>query len=251
MPNTKLTKARFSNHMHYSKYIYLVVGLVVWFMVDITFTMTEYRPPKERKVEIQLVSAYSTTEGLIPVAEQALSDGQAFDETLEAVEFFSLMYSGEEDDMYGAQKYMVMLAAQEGHIYIVNRGLMEQLVYQGGALPLDSYIESGALNTEGMDLSDVTVAENKVVEESTSDEKHVYALPADSLGGFLASDISFDPRDMYIVVMAYVPNPDTTVAVLRSIMDQMEAPLPDWAIEQAQQAEDNAVPEGDYPWTTS
>lgn len=230
MPKTKLTRDSWKNHMHYSKYVYVIIALLAWFVVDMTYTMTEYRPPKERKVEIQLVGEYADAEPLKDVAAQALGVGQAFDETLEVVEFFPLMYSGQEDDMYGAQKYMVMVAAQEGHIYFLNRPLMEQMVMQGGALSLDEYIESGVLDPGDADLSTVTYNAPDLYDEdgATLDERHVYALPLSELGTMLSLDTSYDIRDKYAIIMSYSPNPDTVAVVLASVMEQLEGPMPEW-----------------------
>lgn len=229
MPNTKLTREKLKNHFDYSKMIYVLIAVLMGFTADLAYTTTEYRPPKDRKVEIQIVGEYSDPEVLSEVAAQALLDGQAFDANLEAVEFFALTYSGLEDDVYGAQKYMVMLGAQEGHIYILNRGLMEQLVLQGAAVPLDDYIASGVLNPGDADLSKLTYAE-PVEDENTppTGVSHVYALPATGLGKVLDLGVGYDIRDKYFVIMAFAPNPDTTAHVLGSLMDQLAGPLPEW-----------------------
>lgn len=254
MPNTKLTKKRLNNHFHYSKWIYILIAVVSWVAIDLTFSITAYRAPADRKVDIEVVGSYVNIDGLLPFAEAALSVGQAADPTLEEVNFYSIAYSGE-DDMYGIQKFVVMLGAQEGHIYIVGRSQLEQLVSSGAALPLEGYIESGALAASGLDLSEVTFAEPAEEEGQPEGPEHVYALPASGLNRMLEEDISYDNRDKYLVVMAYAPNPDTTVAVLNSLLEQLTAPLPDWAAElpdeQALAAEQEALLSGVTPEPTA
>lgn len=230
MPNTRITREKLSTHLHYGKWVYILIAVLAYFAVDLAYTMTEYRPPKERKVEVQIVGSYVNTDGfLAEVAAKMLADGQAQDETLEEVSIFALNYSGDpEQDIYGAQKYMVMLAAQEGDIYMVSRPLLEQLVSQGAALPLDPYLQDGTLRAEGMDLSGVTFAEPAPSEdEAPSGEEHVYALPAAGLNRMLEADISYDNRDQYLVIVSYCANPDTTARAMQTMIDQLTAPPPE------------------------
>lgn len=254
MPNTRVTKQKISTHLHYGKWLYILSAVIAFFVVDMAYTMTEYRPPAERKVDIELVGGYPDTDSYLntEVSSKMMEAGLAADETLEEVYFYTISYSGDaEQDIYGAQKYMVMIAAQEGDIYVVNRTLMEQLVMQGAATPLDGYIESGALNVEGMDLESVTFDEPAEDEETPpSGNRYVYALPASGLNRMLESDINYDNRDKYIVLMSYSKNPDTSIVALQSMIDQLTAPLPE-AFSQSAQTGTNDAAEPVAPAGTS
>lgn len=113
MPNTKLSHDRLHNHFHYNSWVYLVIFVASWIVVDIVLSVTAYRVPAERKVDIQLVGGYAMTDAMDEFEQVALSAGQAFDPTLEAVNFYSTPYSGE-NDMSGSQKLGVLLGAHEG-----------------------------------------------------------------------------------------------------------------------------------------
>lgn len=228
MPNTKLTKEKWANHWQYHKFIYVLIVLLVAFCGDLLFQVTAYRAPNERKVDFELVADYADAEFFQTYSEKALADGLAFDETLEEVNFYSLAYSGSEDDTYGVQKYMVMIAANEGHVYFLSYDLMKQLVEQGAALPLDDYIDQGLVKPA--DWMDLSVTTFKVTDDEGISElgEKIYALPLGQLYGVMEDDVHYDIRDKYAVIMSYVQNPETTAVVLQSVIDQMAAPEPSW-----------------------
>lgn len=224
MPDTRITKERLKTHLHYGKWIYILIAAVAFFVVEMAYTMTEYRPDRYHRVDIQLVgNAILRDEKLEAVAKNAAAAVSAQDPRLEAVNFYSIAYSGDaSSDIYGAQKYAVMLAAGEGGIYFINRTLLENMVAQGGALPLDAYVESGVLPAE------FAVSLPEADEEGRPTEKtHVYALDASGLGVMLSDEIGYDSRGKYAVIFAACVNPDTAAAVLRNVFDQLMGPAPD------------------------
>ena len=79
MPNTKLTRERLSNHLHYGKMFYLVICIVVGMLADVLFTVTAYRAPDERKVDIELVGLYANIEDVDALQQDAVEYGQAFE----------------------------------------------------------------------------------------------------------------------------------------------------------------------------
>jgi hypothetical protein len=186
--------------------------------------MTEYRPDKYHKVDIQLVgNTIMRDEALETVGKNAVAAVSLQDPKLEAVTFLNIAYSGDAtSDMYGAQKYAVMLAAGEGAIYFINRPLLENMVAQGGALPLDAYVDSGVLpKALAVSLPEMDADGNP------TGATHAYAIDASGLGGMLADDIGYDSRDKYAVIFASCVNPDTAAAVLNNLFAQLTGPAPD------------------------
>jgi hypothetical protein len=226
MPNTRITKENLKNHLHYGKWIYVLIAVVAWFAVDLVYQMTEYRPDRYHKVDVQLVgNSVFGDEGLNAVAEKALEAVKPQDARLEEVNILSIAYSGDASaDVYGAQKYTVMLAANEGSVWFINRMLLENMVAQGGALPLDGYIESGALPK----ALAVTLPEADEDGNPTG-ASHVYAVDVSGLGLMLSDDIGYDSRDKVAVIFGACVNPDTAVAVLNSLIAQLTGPAPESA----------------------
>ena len=90
----------------------------------------------------------------------------------------------------------------------------------GGLAPLDPFIESGLLPTEGVDLEQVTFDEPVLFEDEVpTGNRYVYALPAAKLLG-LRKEVSYAVADKYIVIMAYSDNQDTAAAVIRALFEQ-------------------------------
>lgn len=225
MPNTKITREGLKNHLHYGKWIYIAIALVAFFVGEMAFTMTEYRPPKERKVDFEIVGAYINSDPVQQIADEILSDAASIDPTLEAIDIYSIQYSGDpETDIYGAQKYTVMMAAQEGDLYLVNRELMEQIVAQGGAMPLDEFIDRGLIDVDGLDLSAVTLDEPVEEGAESTGKRHVYAIPASDLVRLSQVDISYSVEDKYFVLMWHSANPETSLKVLQRMRARLQTP---------------------------
>ena len=242
MPNTKLTKARLKNHYQYGKTFYIGILIVSVMLADVLFTVTAYRSPGNRSVDIELVGVFAETENAAPFEQIALEAGQAFERArdeaagidvsaegyepeLEQVQFLTMMYDmTSEDAYYDQQRYMVSLAANEGDIYIVDRAMMNDLINQGLAVDLTPYIESGVIDPGERDLSRVTYPETVEEGQPATGKQCVYALQTDTMSG-LWNELQYDFRDKYMVLMVFSANVDTSAAVMQSLIEQFEVPL--------------------------
>ncbi len=230
MPTAKLTWAQIKNHLHYGKWIYLLIAILAWFGYDLAYTMTEYRPPDERKVDFQLVQAGQVdADRLGALAARALEAGQSHDATLELVEFMGLAYTGDpEADIYGAQVFTVKLQAREGDLWVLPRTLFGQLQSMGVFEPLDDYIARGLIRADGADLTPFTLPapSNEVDADGTplapDGEPGVYALPASLLPAL--EQAGYRVEDACVALAGFSTNPDTAASVLGWLIGQ---PLPD------------------------
>ncbi len=242
MPNTKLTKEKLSVHFHYGKMLYAVIIAVALMIGNLTYTMTAYHAPNERRIDIELIGNYAdtSTSAALESAAHLLAVGQDwergrdaaqgvdtaagnYEPALQEVQFLSLQYdpeSSSEDNYYAAQKYMVILAAQEGDIYVLSRTLMVQLAEQNTLLPLDDYIDAGVIDPGDRQLGRVTFDEVDDNGISTG-VQHVYALQADTLTGMIDA-LAYDPTGKYLAIVAFSQNPDTAAAVLQEMIDMYE-----------------------------
>lgn len=225
MPSGKITWADIKNHLHYGKWLYLVIGLVAVFLFDLVFTMTEYRPPSDRRVEIELVQAGAVDEErLDAMAREALPVIQARDETLEEISFLSILYSGDaEVDFYGAQKFSVMIAAREGDIWIMPRGQFESLHAQGAFRPLGEYVASGQLRVGEAELDAFMLPAASDERDENGDilapdgPVDLYGLPVSLVPAIQGSGYYLE--DAVITLMNYSDNPDTAIWTLDYLMN--------------------------------
>lgn len=237
MPNTKITRERWKNHMHYSKMIYLITIVVAGMLGDILYTVTTYHAPNARRVDIEFVGNYVDFSNADPYRQTALEAGIAYERArdeaagidvnspdyeaaLQEVDFLSIDFDPYASDAaYGQEKFMVTLAAQEGDIFIVTRPQMVEMVAEGLAVDLTPYIESGVLNPGDRDLSRVTFSEYVEPGEEPTGKKCVYSLQTGDMMG-LWDAFQYDYRETYMVMMCYSQNQDTAAAVMQSMIDQ-------------------------------
>lgn len=242
MPNTKITREKLKVHFHYSKLIYAAVLAAALMIGNLTFTMTTYQAPNERRVDIQLVGSYADTS--LPGGEELcatlLEVGQAYERSLDealgvdvnaedyetqlqVVSFMNIDYdenSSSEEAYYGSQKYMVSMAAQEGDIYLISRNQMAVLIDQNALVPLDSYIAAGVIDPGDRDLAKVTFDEVDDNGVGTG-ERYVYGLQASSLSK-LRQAVNYDPTDKYMVIMQFSKNKDTAAVIMGELIRQTE-----------------------------
>ena len=234
--------AKFRNHLYYNKYVYGLIAIVAVLLGSLLFSTTAYHAPNARRVDIEIVGAYvnTSTEAGREAQARLLAAGREwetrrdaeldvdtlaedYEPALQELEILGLDYSGDnssETDYYAAQKFMVLLAAQEGDIYVVSRTLMTDLADQGILVPLDDYIESGLLYAGDRNLGKVTFDEIDENENATG-AQHVYALQASPMTG-LIDTFSYDTTDKYVCIMAFSQNPDTAAAVVHEMQVMFE-----------------------------
>ena len=131
MPNTRITRQKWKDHFSYAKKVYIIGILLALGAASLIYSVTRYQAPNERAVQIALVDSYTAPEKLDEIVPALLKAGQAFDDTLEEVQFLSITYSGDgAADYEGAQVYMVQVYAGDNDIYIENKTMMEELIDQ-------------------------------------------------------------------------------------------------------------------------
>ena len=235
MPDTRITRERLKNHWVYSSWKYLLMVVIFVAGWNLTYSVTEYKPPREKRLEMYVLAQAYNDENVRALAAEMAPEFVGEEEgDMEALNFYTMSYGGSEDT-YGPQLLMTRLASFEGDIYLVDEETMASFVSQELATPLDDYIASGALHVDGIDLETGTRAEPAGEDEEGntiySSERHVYALPAQQLYGMLENEL-VDNRGMYFVVMSYSDMPDLCIELLNAFIDRFKEDKPDWLIAQ-------------------
>ena len=238
MPDTRITREKLKNHWMYSSWKYLLMVVIFIAGWNLTYSVTEYRPPREKRLEMYVLSTAYNDEGLRALQEELAPEFVGLEEgDMEAFTIFTMNY-GEEGDTYGPQVLMTRLASWEGDVYLVNEETLTSFIVQELALPLDEYIADGTLNVEGYDLETATRAEPAGEDEDGnviySGARHVYALPAQNMYGLLDEGL-VDNRGMYFVVMSYTDKPETCIELLNVLSERFVEDKPEWLIAQEEQ----------------
>lgn len=238
MPNTKITKQKFKDHLTYSKKIYIFGALVALAVASLIFTVTRHVPDNEFSVEIALVDNYVDIDKLNNDLPALLEYGQSVDPTLEQVMFFSIAYSenaaDDEAGYYGAQLYQLQIMAGSNDIYVESEVLMRDLIALGGCDPLeetDWYAEFTQkypdvpflwADEPGTGVFEADDDGNQIVVEEPV--RHAYAVDMSSLTGFIERQ-AYDIRGKYACMFGSSKNKDTSYAVLTHLFEAF-APSP-------------------------
>lgn len=221
----------------YSSWKYLLMVIIFIAGWNLVYSVTEYRPPREKRLELYVLSSAYSDEGFKALSEELAPEFVGEDEgDMEAFNIYTMNYGG--DDVYGPEILMTRLASLEGDVYLVDEETLASFIMQELATPLDEYVADGSLNVEGLDLETVTRAEPAGEDEEGnviySGERHVYALPAQRMYGLLDKGL-VDNRGMYFVVMAYSEKPELCVELLNLLTERFAQDKPDWLIAQEEQ----------------
>lgn len=217
MADNRITKHRVKNHWAYSWWKYLLMVVCVVFGVNMFFTMTAYRVPENKKVELYLCSGWAD-------AEMAYADMwpmlQEIDPEQEELLVMNIDLMGQE--YYSIMQFTTYVAAQQGDIMLLPKGEFKKYASEDAwsmYAELTPYMENGDLNTGDIDLTIGTMT-------NASDESGVFGIPADTLYGLV--DYGIDPADTVLAVTAYSGNEEACVKMLDAMIRRYQTEKPDF-----------------------
>ena len=211
-----ITRKWLKNHLTYSWWKYLVLVVACVMGVDMLFAMTAYRVPEDKKVEVYILNDYIQAQALEETLWPPFAEAYPDQEQLTVL---NINLAG--GDIYAAMQFSAYAAAQQGDVCLMPVSEVEKLAADGAQyafLELTPYVESGLIDTEGIDLTPGRM--------STSDgTEGLYAIPADTLYGLLA--YGNDPADSMLCILDYSGNDEHAAAVLGMIIDLGRAEKPE------------------------
>lgn len=211
-----ITRKWLKNHLTYSWWKYLVLVVACVMGVDMLFAMTAYRVPEDKKVEVYILNDYIQAQALEETLWPPFAEAYPDQEQLTVL---NINLAG--GDIYAAMQFSAYAAAQQGDVCLMPVSEVEKLAADGAQyafLELTPYVESGLIDTEGIDLTPGRM--------STSDgTEGLYAIPADTLYGLLA--YGNDPADSMLCILDYSGNNEHAAAVLGMIIDLGRAEKPE------------------------
>ena len=211
-----ITRKWLKNHLTYSWWKYLVLVVACVMGVDMLFAMTAYRVPEDKKVEVYILNDYIQAQALEETLWPPFAEAYPDQEQLTVL---NINLAG--GDIYAAMQFSAYAAAQQGDVCLMPVSEVEKLAADGAQyafLELTPYVESGLIDTEGIDLTPGRM--------STSDgTEGLYAIPANTLYGLLA--YGNDPADSMLCILDYSGNDEHAAAVLGMIIDLGRAEKPE------------------------
>ena len=99
MAENRITKKILKNHWTYNWWKYLLAIVISVFGVDLLFSVTAYRPPENRKVELYLCSGYADADAVHADFWPALKARCPEQEELTVLNFGQVLAQGKTSDV--------------------------------------------------------------------------------------------------------------------------------------------------------
>lgn len=216
MPITKFSWPALKEHIRKFSWLYIVLIIISLFLSNLLWSMTRPRTPAEQQVLIYLASAISNPEMLDDMAQEMLTEGQAFDETLESVEFQSLMFANPETDYTSAMVLMARLSTGDADAFIATEDAMVTITSMDAALDLEEYMADGWLAESGLEGITVTIPNEETGESKTL----IAALKLDSLDA-LKQRGAMENENAYLLIAPNSTNLETTMKTIEIMVEKL------------------------------
>lgn len=207
-----ITTRKIQNHFQYHFWKYLLLIALAFFGWNLIYTTTRYRPPESAKIEF-IAEGYSVSDDAL----QALADQIHATVMPEMEEVTATIVTF--DDMYGDMQLVVWVSAAQGDVYLVNRERFLSMAASDGTLDLTPYVQSGALDVSGLDLSGGWVT------AAGSTTSKLMGIPADALTGLQPYGIATENN--VLCLLANGGNDAYAVKFLNYLLTHMQAGSPE------------------------
>ena len=167
---TPVTSGKLKQHFTYSWWKYLLIAIAAFGLVDLLYSVTAYRPPRDKTVNLYVYGYINE-----PVLTDYLDNTrQAEMADMEQLSYVTLMV----DDTYGPMQLMTYMAVGEGDLYLLPREEFLNYAASGALVPLENDSElMDIFNRAGASL------QSGWRTETETGETHLYGIPQDKLPG--------------------------------------------------------------------
>ena len=206
---TPVTSKSLRQHFTYNWWVYLLIALLAFGLVDLLYTVTAYRSPRDKTIGFY-VYGYVNDTGLSAymnnVRETEMSDMEEMTPVMLAM-----------DDTYGPMQLMTYLSAGEGDVYMLPREQFLNYSMGGSMVPLENDAELMALfDAAGVNL------QSGWRKETETGENHLYGIPQDKLPGLIQYAYA---QDGFLCVPLTGGNQENAMKFLRILCrDMITAP---------------------------
>lgn len=218
---TPLQRANIKTHFTYYFWAYLLVIAGAIFGWNLLYTVTAYRSPENKRVDLYIqsstVSDQTAKEFIQPIWDQYVPDMEVVD---------AVLLQSKSDDYYSAMQLTVYIMSQEGDIYILSSSDFKNYAAQGAFLDLKPFVNDGQLHIDGIDVSAGYVA---MVDENGLPvaQRQMFGVPLYSLYGYM-DGLYMDNRDMVLAVTAYNNNTDNVIKFVDGFLEAGRGDPPEW-----------------------
>ena len=196
---TPVNSGTLRQHITYNWWKYLLIAVLAFGLVDLLYSVTAYRPPREKTVGFYIygyMNESDLTAYLNNVRETEMQD-------MEEISPYMLTT----DEAYGPMQLMTYLAAGEGDVYLLPREEFLNYAMNASLVPLEDDTELMALfDSAGISL------QSGWRKETETGETHLYGIPQNKLPG-LAQYVW--AQDGYLCIVVTSGNRDNALKLLK------------------------------------
>lgn len=202
---TPVTSRSLKEHITYNWWKYLLIIAFSIGLVDILYTATAYKPPREKTVSFYVVG-YVNEDSLNAYMENVRETEMPDMESVSATVLL-------QDDTYTAMQVLTYMAAGEGDLYMLRRDDFLSYAENGSLIPLEEDAELISI----FDQAGVSLQSGWRRNAETG-ETHLYGIPQDKLPGL--SQYIY-PQNGYISVVITGANTENAMKFLRILCRDM------------------------------
>ena len=224
---TPLNKERMRHHLAYSGWKYVLMAVLTVFGWSLLYTMTAYRSPQNKRIDLYAMTNTATSEKMDAFLEPIWREVTPEMETVSSVALMAV------DEYTSFMQLTAYIAAGDGDIYFLNEQFFKSFASQGAFLPLEDLVADGTIQVGDVDLSKGYVA---IIEEYDDNdqpvtaERHLYGIPLDSYYGFM-SGMQLDNRGLYAVILANNQNDENVIPFFNALLQAGEGEKEAWITE--------------------
>ena len=225
--NTPINQDTIKNHMTYSAWKYALMGICVVMGWSLIFTVTAYRSPQDKRVDVYIQSGTTTAEQvdafLEPIWKSTVPD-------MESVSSVILMPL---DDYTTSMQLMAYMAAGDADIYFVNEQTFKSYAAQGSFLELEDLVGNGTIAVSDIDLSKGYVTYIDDYDENgkpVNTSVHLFGIPLDTFYGYMGG-MAVDNRSMFAVITVNNQNDENVIPFFNALLQAGRGEKEDWITE--------------------
>lgn len=133
----KVNIKKLKTHFLYSAWVYILIIVLSISLWDLLYTMTEYRSPEDKIVELYVADNPLFDDEKFESVRAEISDTLLQD--MEEVNVYKL-FATDNDDFTGNMQINTYIMSSQGDVYIMSRERFKSYASGGAFLPLDSFI---------------------------------------------------------------------------------------------------------------
>ncbi len=214
---TPINAAKLRHHIQYNVWKYALLVIISIFLVDLVYTMTAYRPPEDKRIDVYIQSAGADQDAVDGIFEQMRADLLPDMELIRSY----LLVAGGSDDVAAIQQLSTYIAAGEGDIYLLRGEDFKRYASQGAFVDLSGAIEQGLLHTDDIDLSSGYVAIQEYDDQTDTmvavSQRRLYGIPLSQLPGF-ADEFGIYSDGLYMSMTVYNGNDENVIRFMDELL---------------------------------